>query len=223
MNVHDALAALDRAEAEIKAARAALGEATTAPPPAAVFDEAKFFNVLRKSPPLGPVLTEEEVKGCQRILGACQGLPVSWVADILATEYHETAGQMRPLREYGKGQGKPYGKPGRNGGQIAYGRGDVQLTWDDNYERADRELGLNGALIANYDMALDPAISAQIMVKGMVGGWFTGKGLAAYLPEVATPQQFANARRVVNGTDRALLIAGYAVTFQTALQAGGWT
>jgi len=192
--------------------------------PRGLADPAKFFAYVRARSPLGPTLSKEEVDGCERILAACAGerFPASWAAYVLATAVHETAGTLRPVREYGKGAGRSYGKPGRNGGQIAYGRGDVQLTWDQNYERADRELELGGRLIANYDLALEPAISARIIVRGMREGWFTGKGLRTYLPEVADAKQFENARRIVNGTDKAALIAGYAVTFQAALQAGGW-
>lgn len=185
-------------------------------------DPAQFFAVVRAAPPLGPTLTDAEVTGCERILTACHGLPVSWAAYILATAVHETAGQLRPIAEYGKGRGRDYGRPGRNRGQIAYGRGDVQLTWDANYERADRELGLNGRLIDNYELALDPVISSKILVAGMTGGWFTGKSLNDYLPAIATRAQFVFARRIVNGTDKADLIAGYAMTFQQALQAAGW-
>lgn len=217
----DALEALFRAQAAEVAA----------PPPAAhpaqprgLGVPAKFFDHVRSRPPLGPTLSAEEVAGCERILDACvaAAFPASWAAYTLATAVHETAGTLRPIREYGKGAGRKYGVPGRNNGQVAHGRGDVQLTWDDNYERADRELGLNGALIANYDLALDPGISAKVIVRGMEKGWFTGKGLADYLPAAASRAQFSSARRIVNGTDMADLIAGYAETFQTALQAGGW-
>lgn len=218
------------AEAIVESMEAAQNVAMppAASPPAAnsgprgLRDPAAFFTAVRGAAPLGPALSEQEVRGCQRILKACEGQPIAWAAYILATEVHETAGQMVPLREYGKGAGRPYGQPGKHGGQVPYGRGDAQLTWDQNYERADRELGLNGALIANYDLALDPDISARIIVAGMTGGWFTGKSLNDFLPGVASRAQFANARRVVNGTDKADLIAGYAVTFQAALQAGGW-
>lgn len=219
-----ALAAL-RAELTRSPAQDAPATPEAAPePPRGLADPAKFFAYVRARPPLGPTLSQEEVDGCTRILGAgaAERFPVAWVAYVLATAVHETAGALRPVREYGKGAGRPYGKPGRNGGQVAYGRGDVQLTWDDNYERADRELGLGGRLIANYDLALDPAISARIIVRGMREGWFTGMGLATYLPATATSGQFENARRIVNGSDKAALIAGYAVTFQAALQAGGW-
>ncbi|WP_374657405.1 hypothetical protein [Phenylobacterium sp.] len=187
-------------------------------------EPALFFDRVRSRPPLGPTLSQGEVAGCERILTACAaaGFPLAWAAYALATAVHETAGAMAPVREYGKGVGKTYGEPGRNGGQVAYGRGDVQLTWDENYERADRELALNGALVADYDLALDPKISARILVAGMEGGWFTGKGLRLFLPQIARREQFVAARKIVNGTDNAELIAGYAETFQGALQAGGW-
>jgi hypothetical protein len=219
-----ALARLRAALTAVAADPAPQGPQPTSEPPRGLADPAGFFAYVRARPPLGPTLSQEEVDGCTRLLDACaaERFPVSWAAYVLATAVHETAGTLRPLREYGKGAGRPYGKPGRNGGQIAYGRGDVQLTWDENYERADRELDLGGRLVANYDLALEPAISARIIVRGMREGWFTGKGLRTYLPEVADASQFKNARRIVNGTDRAELIAGYAVTFQAALQAGGW-
>lgn len=204
--------------------------ARSAPPAAAplhtgLANEDAFFDIVRANPPLGPTLSQPEVDGCKRILNACIGQPLAFAANILATDVHETAGQMIPLREYGKGAGRVYGQPGKHGGQIPYGRGDVQLTWDANYERADAELELNGRLLANFDLALDPQISAQIMVRGMTEGWFTSKKLGDYLPSIgaASAEQQAQARRVVNGTDKAQLIAGYAMTFQAALQAGGWT
>lgn len=220
-----ALAAL-RAELTRSPAQDAPVTPQAAPePPRGLADPAKFFAYVRARPPLGPTLSQEEVDGCTRILGACaaERFPVAWAAYVLATAVHETAGQLRPIAEYGKGAGRPYGKPGRNGGQVAYGRGDVQLTWDENYERADRELGLGGRLIANYDLALDPEISARIIVRGMQEGWFTGKKLVDYLPRVASVEHFTAARRIVNGSDKAALIAGYAVTFQEALEQAGWS
>jgi putative chitinase len=72
-------------------------------------------------------------------------------------------------------------------------------------------------------MALQPEIAAKILVKGMQEGWFTGKKLADYLPQHAANRlQFQQARRIINGTDKADLIAGYALQFQSALDAGGW-
>jgi len=183
----------------------------------------KFFASIR---PLFGTMSKPQVEGIQAKLAAfaAAGSPIAHVAYGLATSFHETGRKMQPVPEIGHGRGKPYGKPGKHGGQIAYGRGDVQLTWDFNYERADDELELRGALTSNYDRAMETEISASIMVLGMTEGWFTGRSFASYLPAKggATLKQFVSARRIINGVDRAELIAGYAVTFQSALVAGGW-
>lgn len=178
------------------------------------FDAAKFFDSVRSK--FGP-LSQSKVDGFNALLEAMKGWPVSWVAYGLATAWHETASTMQPIAEYGKGKGRRYGSPGRNNGQIAYGRGYVQLTWDDNYERADRELGLAGLLVENYELAMKPDIAADIMRKGMAEGWFTGKKLSDYLPG-----DYVNARRIINGTDKAAKIADDASRFELALRAGGW-
>jgi putative chitinase len=110
-----------------------------------------------------------------------------------------------------------------------YGRGHVQLTWEDNYRRADRELGLGGTLVENADRALEPDISVKIMIRGMVNGWFSGDAngrhtLQRHLPNgaIATREQFRQARRIVNLMDRADLIAGHAMIYQEALRKAGY-
>lgn len=203
----------------------AFATAAPAAAPLLELDRALFFDALRGSKALGPTLSSDEVEGCQAIVGACRaaGYGMAWTAYALATAYHETAATMRPIREYGRGKGRRYGQPGKHG-QVAYGRGYVQLTWDYNYEKADTKLGLGGRLTGNYDLALDPKIAADIMVRGMSEGWFTGKKLADTLPRAgpATRADFEKSRPTINGTDKAALIAGHALEFQRALQAGGW-
>jgi hypothetical protein len=105
-----------------------------------------------------------------------------------------------------------------------YGRGYVQLTWAKNYARADDELDLGGKLISNEDLALQPDIAARIMVHGMEGGWFTGKSLKDYLPLAGRAgfDAYTQARRIINGQDRAANIAKEAQQFEEALVAGGW-
>lgn len=136
-------------------------------------------------------------------------------AYMMGTVQHETAGAYYPVEEayfvkteaarqrYLKGQ--PYG--------VYYGRGLVQLTWDFNYEKYGKILNLN--LLADPDLALEPAISLFILVHGMLTGAYTGKPLERFI----NPQQcdYIQARRVVNGVrkgevlpDKAELIAGYA-------------
>jgi putative chitinase len=95
------------------------------------------------------------------------------------------------------------------------GRGYVQLTGRANYQRA--------GLADDPERALDPAVAAEVLERGLREGWFTGARLMDVLPlgGPATRAQFTAARRVVNGKDRAALIADYAVRFQDALLAGG--
>ena len=184
-------------------------------------DLAKFFATMRESRALGPTLSEGEVAGCEAIIEACAGWPVAWTAYALATAYHETAGTMQPIREYGRGKGRKYGRPAKYPPQVPYGRGYVQLTWDYNYEKADKELGLGGKLLADFDLALDHAIAAKIMTRGMQEGWFTGRNLAKTLPSVgpATLAQFIASRPIINGTDKAEQIARHALEFQKGLMA----
>jgi hypothetical protein len=55
------------------------------------------------------------------------------------------------------------------------------------------------------------------MYGGMIGGWFTGKKLSDYLGNGKV--DFVNARRIINGLDRADDIAGYANSFLAAVNA----
>ncbi len=149
-----------------------------------------------------------------------------WRAYMLATSYHETARAMLPVEETGKGRGKPYGAKRKHDGtaytypdQLYYGRGDVQLTWYENYERMGKILGI--PLLARPGLALDPVISARIMIEGMTRGIsnrgdFTGVSLEDYFNDrVEDP---GNARRVINGLDQARAIAGYYRAFLAALR-----
>lgn len=176
-----------------------------------------FYKGLRAL--TGP-LDQTQVDVVQALLSAASSHKLSWLAYELATGWHEA--RLKPIEEYGKGKGRPYGVPGKYG-QAQYGRGLVQLTWDSNYEKADTELGLGGALLKDFSLALRPDIAVKIMVHGMEEGWFSGRKLADFLPdERATAAQFTEARRIINGTDRADLICGYALQIQAALSAGGW-
>lgn len=107
-------------------------------------------------------------------------------------------------------------------GSLFLGRGYVQITGRTNYERAAAATGY--PLVGNPDLTMRPDIAAEILRSGMVDGWFVpGHNLARYLPDaIGTREQFEQARRIINGMDKAALIADYAVDFQAALIAGGW-
>jgi hypothetical protein len=179
-------------------------------------DRSAFFDVMRDE--FG-ALSQEQVEGTEALLDAAEEyqLPMNQLAYVLSTSWHETAATMMPIAEYGKGEGHDYGEPcPQYDNQVAYGRGYVQLTWDYNYEKADSECSLNGALLEDFELALDPVIAAQIIFRGMLEGWFTGKKLGDYVN--ATVTDYYNARRVVNGTDKADMLAGYAESFEQALR-----
>ena len=190
-----------------------------------------FFDSVRATRVLGAAsLRPDQISGLEAVLNAAKaaGWPLAFTAYALATAGHETNYTMQPVREaYWLSE-----KWRRNHLRYYpfYGRGYVQLTWKENYQRADRELGLGGSLNANLDRALEPEIAAKIMVRGMQEGWFgadkSGKvhTLVRHLKEgnTGTKAQFTSARQIINVMDKAAKIADEAIKFQTALQAGGW-
>jgi len=202
--------------------------------------EAAFYDVIRKEKLFGPKLDTPEFKGIQEILKDCAKAkwPIAWVAYALATAYHETARTMKPIKEYGgngyftkmydiKGSrpslARQMGNTAPGDGAKYCGRGFVQLTWKVNYKKASEKLKVD--LVNNPDLAMSPDIASDIMILGMSEGWFTGKKCSTYLPTktVAKFDQFKQARRIINGLDKADMIAKYAISFQTALQAGQWS
>ena len=184
----------------------------------------KFYDSIRKT----ITLTNENVRGFEFLLQEAESrkIPLHKLAYILATTYHETAARMQPIAEYGKGKGRPYGARGKYG-QAQYGRGYVQLTWDANYEKADRELRMGGALLKNFDKALEPQYAAPILFAGMEHGWFTGKKLDDFIDSIDESdeedgREFEGARRIINGVDKKQLISKYALLFEKGLKAAGY-
>ncbi len=152
---------------------------------------------------------------------AKHGVLRNQLAYILATTAHETAFSMKPVYEtYYLGEPRATQYNRKKPYWPHYGRGYVQLTWATNYADADEKLGLGGALIEDPELALQPDIAAEILVRGMMEGWFTGKKI----PDYITLQQsdFVNARRVVNGTDKASEIAELARGYDAALKVAGY-
>lgn len=178
-----------------------------------------FFSYARRAP-FGGRLSQKQVDGCKAILKAFDGCAPRWQAYALATAFHETAGTMEPIREYG---GASYWKryEGREDlgnvepgdGVKFHGRGYVQLTGRANYMKASGVVG--GNLLTNPDLALRPDNAAYIMRSGMERGWFTGRKLSDYFNDGRTDP--VGARRIINGTDKAQLIAGYYRNFLDAL------
>lgn len=182
-------------------------------------NSAMFFTTARAK--LGP-LKQAQVDGINAVLLAAECAPLSHAAYMLATAWHETAATMQPVREAYWLSEEWRRKHLRY--YPWYGRGYVQLTWAENYRRADEKLGLGGELINTPDSAMKPEIAAAIMRKGMDEGWFTGVKLRDVLPMegVATRKQYMDARTIINGRDKSDLIEDYAQAFERALRDGGW-
>jgi hypothetical protein len=146
-----------------------------------------------------------------------------WGAYVLATVKHECADTWQPIEEFGRGQGEPYGKPvsvtgsdGKTYVNAFYGRGYVQLTWERNYQNMSRELNLGDELLIHPERALHPPVSYRVLSFGMRNGSFTGVGLSNFIN--GSRCDYLNARRIVNGLDRAELIASYARTLERLLK-----
>ena len=70
-------------------------------------------------------------------------------------------------------------------------------------------------LVRNPDLAMRPDIAAGVLIFGMLEGWFTGRKLIDYFK--GTRSDWVDARVIINGHDRAALIASYGMAFYHAL------
>lgn len=197
----------------------------------------KLFDEVR---PMFGVITAEQVKGIEGIITAFYEVgdgDQDTLAYALATAFHES--RMRSVREgfaetdaaarraveaLARKRGPKsavarYSKPAGPYGHVYYGRSYPQLTWLVNYERASKDAGVD--LVKNPDAILDPRIGARVLIKGIMDGRWNGrgKGLDFYEgdDDFLSDAEAAEARRTVNGTDKAVLIAGYHRKFYNAL------
>ena len=178
----------------------------------------KFFNFIEGKKLKRP-LTSIGRECVKLIFQKCLELKVTdlrMISYILATTHWETGayGQRfiyEPVPEQGKGKGKAYGISHKKTGKVYYGRGFVQITWFDNYERFTKilnKLGHDVDLVNNPDLALKPEIAVLILVIGMKDGKFTGRDLSDYF--TSTKSDYYNARKIINGLDKAVIIADIA-------------
>ncbi len=153
-----------------------------------------------------------------RILEVAQneGLSQEQIAYVMATATHENNLGMFPEelssgRQYEGRSDLGNNQPGD--GERFKGRGYVQITGRRNYTDWSQRLGVD--LVANPELAADKDMAARILVVGMRDGTFTGRRLDQYVNDSQT--DFTNARRVVNGTDKASLFASTATNYNDAL------
>jgi hypothetical protein len=204
-----------------------------------------FYTALRRreSGVFGTSISQQQVNGIEGILNAFASHGdgrAKTLAYALATAYHETGRRMVPVREgFADTDAKArarvnrlaakrgpnsavakYAKPQPPYGHVYYGRGQVQLTWQSNYQRSSKDAGVD--LVRYPDKVLDPVIGARILIRGLQDGRWNGKGfgIAHYLPDVGK-DDLRNARRTVNITDKWQDIAGYYRAFLKAVEAAG--
>lgn len=195
------------------------------------------FNLIR--PIFGGILTQSQVDGINAIMAAHAKWgrkdSVNDLAYELATACWETGQAMQPIYERGAKSyfdkyepgtkiGNMLGNTLKGDGYRYRGAGLVQLTGRRNFAFWAKRLGVD--LVAHPEMALQPDISARILVEGMKIGAFTGKGLDKYIDDLDESDaedlaEYKAARRTVNGTDRDDEIGALAVKFEHALRAPG--
>lgn len=186
---------------------------------------AASFDVLRKQ--LFKTLNQSQVDGLNYLVGRCKEFSLTYpeTAYILATVYHETGIERRnvkgekyidrtmlPVKEQGS---DAYLRSKRYYPYIGYGY--VQLTWEDNFRRIGKFIGAD--LIKFPEKALEKDNASAILIKGCVFGWFTGVGFHRKCPVYRYNRaSYVRARKIVNGVDKAGIIADYAIVFEKALR-----
>lgn len=139
-------------------------------------------------------------------------------AYILATAHYETD-RFNAMEEYADGsayEGRASLGNDQEGDGVRFkGRGYPMLTGRRNYAWASVTSGRD--LLANPKEAIIAEVSAYLIVVGMMTGAFTGVGLGRFIS--AGKVDFINARKTVNGLDRAETIADLAERYLSAIKA----
>jgi putative chitinase len=189
-----------------------------------MIDRYKFF---KKCKDYGVVKTwkQSQVSGLEHILNGWEATgweDLRWLAYILATVTWETGYTFQPIKEKDNAS-RTYLRAKKY--WPYYGRGYVQLTWKDNYQKMmdiyNQVNGTNLDFVKNPDLVQRPDIALFILFEGMTKGVskkadFTGKGLEDYFNINTT--DWINARKIINGTDRAKEIAKIAETYYDVLR-----
>jgi predicted chitinase len=181
------------------------------------FDRKQFFDSYRAS--FGAI-QQLQVDGLEFLLTKIEADP-EWdslpqIAYFLATIKHETGisrnkidQTFQPIREL-RAKAGTAGRRNQDRYWLSgyYGRGYVQLTWKDNYAK----FGLADV----PDDALEPNTAYMVAARGMREGKFTKYKLSDFIDD--SEVDYHEARRVVNGLDRAEHIAGLAQKFERILR-----
>lgn len=193
-----------------------------------------FFDEVRESLFNGK-LNQYQVKNLNMLLDVWvnnySDNQIEHLAYCLGTAFHEVGSNLSPVREGFKDTDqesinhvkmllkkgkikKNYARKNPKTGHSYFGRGIVQLTHAFNYRKATKKLGVD--FYNHPEKALEVGNSAHILFRGCIEGWFTGKKLGDYIK--GNRKNYRQARRIVNGMDKATTIEGYTKKFETALK-----
>lgn len=181
-------------------------------------DEKTFFDTIRLTL-FGGRLSRVQVDRLKALLLEMERVELVTPergAYILATAHHETD-RFNTMEEYASGEAyegrADLGNDRPGDGRRFKGRGYVQITGRKNYAWAALMTGKD--LLETPALATDKDLSAMVTVHGMLGAKFTGRGLAAFINDGKA--DFINARKTVNGLDRAEIIADIAERYLQAI------
>jgi putative chitinase len=191
-----------------------------------ILNKPKTYENIRKN--FG-VLSQSQVEGFEAIFDEWRKQSLTdlrWLAYILATVWHETNKTMQPIEEYEKGKGKRYGNREWFDGKlyvdiktIFYGRGHTQNTWRDIYKKLTffaKQKGFDWDFVNKPQLLLEMKPSIWATFFAMQSGLYTGKKLSNYFSKTANDP--VEARRIINGKDKAHLIAEYYHKFLACIE-----
>ena len=176
-------------------------------------------------------LSSKQVEGFEAIFNEYERLKLTdfrYLGYILATIWHEVNKTMQPIEEYGRGKGLKYGQRVWYNGtryndilHIFYGRGHTQNTWRDIYKKltiAAKKEGLNWDFENHPELLLQMEPSIWATFYAMRTGLYTGRKLSDYFNDKVNSPTMA--RKIINGTDKAILIKDYHLKFMNCLRKG---
>ena len=145
---------------------------------------------------------KEYLNACLGVLekyGSTVGLNDRGKLFVLAQMAHES-GNFQFTHELGYGKGKKYGLPSGPYGKIYYGRGPIQITWENNYknitEKHFPKMGIN-----NIDIWKNPELCETDYAIGAAASlaWFLIPGNGKYAVEYANEGNINKLTQMING------------------------
>ena len=175
-----------------------------------------FFDLYKKELDKDGKFTQDEVNALDEVLNIYEQNKDSFLlqqwAYIFATIFHESNGTMKPIKEaYYMGE---EWRKAHLSYYPYYGRDFVHTTHKVNYAKFSTLVGVD--LVKYPERISEPKIATKILLHGFTNGTWTGKKISDYINEKKC--LYVAARKCINWTDKAELIAAYARKFETILK-----